>query len=155
MAENSFSSTVESLLKGMNSFVSSKTVVGDPINFGDTIILPLVDVSFGLGGGAFGDPKKKNSAGGMGGKISPNSVLVIQGDRIRLVNIRNQDSITKILDLVPEIADRITAGKRAKKRTPSQQEKVNEAEEVFADMLTNAMNEKEEEKKAEKSDAEK
>ena len=81
----------------------------------------------------------------MGGKISPNCVLVIQGEKIRLVNIRNQDSITKILDLVPEIADRITAGKKAKKRTSAQQEEVNEAEEVLADMLSNAVKEKEEE----------
>ncbi len=145
MAENNFSSTVEALLKGMHSVVTSKTVVGDPINFGDTIILPLVDVSFGLGGGAFGDPKKKNSAGGLGGKISPNCVLVIQGEKIRLVNIRNQDSITKILDLVPEIADRITAGKKAKNRTTAQQQEVDQAEEVLADMLSNAVKEKEEE----------
>ena len=50
MAENSnFRSTVESLFKGMDSFISSKTVVGDAIHIGDTIILPLVDVSFGVG----------------------------------------------------------------------------------------------------------
>ena len=47
MAENknTFQTTVESLMKGMDSFVSSKTVVGEPIQVGETIILPLVDVS--------------------------------------------------------------------------------------------------------------
>lgn len=51
MADNNgtFRSTVESLFKGMDSFISSKTVVGDAIHIGDTIILPLVDVSFGVG----------------------------------------------------------------------------------------------------------
>lgn len=42
---NSFESTVSSLFKGMDQFISSKTVVGDAITVGDTIILPLVDVS--------------------------------------------------------------------------------------------------------------
>ena len=57
MADNSFSSTVESLFKGMDSFITTKTVVGDAIHIGDTIILPLVDVSFGVGAGAFSDGK--------------------------------------------------------------------------------------------------
>ena len=80
MAENknTFQTTVESLMKGMDGFVSSKTVVGEPIQVGETIILPLVDVSFGMGAGAFCGEKKKNSGGGIGGKMSPSSVLVIQ-----------------------------------------------------------------------------
>ena len=53
MADNSFNNTVESLFKGMDSFITTKTVVGDAIHIGDTIILPLVDVSFGVAAGAF------------------------------------------------------------------------------------------------------
>lgn len=70
MAENknTFQTTVESLMKGMDGFVSSKTVVGEPIQVGETIILPLVDVSFGMGAGAFCGEKKKNSGGGIGGQ---------------------------------------------------------------------------------------
>ena len=45
MGDNSFHTTVESLFKGMDSFITTKTVVGDAIHIGDTIILPLVDVS--------------------------------------------------------------------------------------------------------------
>lgn len=58
MAENSFQNTVEALFKGMDSFITTKTVVGDAITVGDTIILPLVDVSFGVGAGAFADAIK-------------------------------------------------------------------------------------------------
>ena len=48
MAENSFNNTVESLFKGMDAFITTKTVVGDAVKFDDgTIVLPLVDVSFG------------------------------------------------------------------------------------------------------------
>ena len=45
---NTFEKTVESLFKGMDGFITTKTVVGDAIHIGDTIILPLVDVSFGV-----------------------------------------------------------------------------------------------------------
>ena len=80
MADNSFHTTVESLFKGMDSFITTKTVVGDAIHIGDTIILPLVDVSFGVAAGAFSQDKKNNGAGGMGGKIMPSAVLVIQNN---------------------------------------------------------------------------
>ena len=35
MADNSFHTTVESLFKGMDSFITTKTVVGDAIHIGD------------------------------------------------------------------------------------------------------------------------
>ena len=68
MAENSnntFDSTVESLFKGMENFITTKTVVGDAITVDGTIILPLVDVSFGVGAGAAYGDKKNNGGGGM------------------------------------------------------------------------------------------
>ena len=69
MADN-FQNTVESLFKGMENFITTKTVVGDAITVGDTIILPLVDVSFGVAASAKSEDKKNNGGGGMGGKIS-------------------------------------------------------------------------------------
>ena len=109
MSENNFNNTVESLFKGMDSFITTKTVVGDAINIGDTIILPLVDA------GAFAEEKKNNGAGGMGGKIQPSAVLVIQNGQTKLVNIKNQDGMTKILDMVPDLVNKFT--KNDKKTT--------------------------------------
>ena len=36
------------------------------------------------------------------------AVLVIQNGTTKLVNIKNQDTVTKILDMVPDVVDRIT-----------------------------------------------
>jgi len=110
MAEEKLTTTVESLLKGMDSFLTSKTVIGEAVHIGDTIILPLIDVSFGVAAGSFtNDTKKNNSAGGMSGKMSPSAVLVIQNGNAKLINIKNQDAATKIIDMVPDIVDRFTA----------------------------------------------
>ena len=112
MAEgNNFKETVEALFQGMDSVVTSKTVVGEAIHINGTIILPLVDVSFGIGAGAFNAEKKEKGMGGMGGKISPSAVIVIQDGRTKLVHIKNQDTITKILDMIPDVVDRFTADK--------------------------------------------
>lgn len=114
MAENKFSSTVAALFQGMDGIVSSKTVVGDAIHVGDTIILPLVDVSFGIGAGAFSGEGKDKGAGGLGGKMSPSAVLVIQNGKTKLVNIKNQDAITKILDMIPDVMDKVKEKKEDK-----------------------------------------
>lgn len=109
MAESEkFNSTVESLFKGMDSFVSAKTVVGNAVHINDTIILPLVDVSFGVAAGATNGDKKTAATGGMGGKLTPSAVLVIKGDQIRLVNVKNQDAMTKIIDMVPDLINKFT-----------------------------------------------
>ena len=108
MAGN-FKEVVDSMLNGMDGFLSSKTVVGEPTVIGDTIIVPFVDVSFGVGAGDFRGEKKANGAGGLTGKMSPSAVLVIQNGTTRLVNIKNQDSMTKILDMVPDLVNKFTS----------------------------------------------
>ena len=95
----------------MDGVVSSKTVVGEAIHTDGVTILPLLDVSFGLGAGAFDNDKKERTGGGIGGKITPSAVLVIKDGTTRLVNIKNQDTMTKLLDMVPGILDKFTTRK--------------------------------------------
>ena len=111
MTDNNFSSVMTSLLKGVDSVLSTKTVVGEAITIRDTIILPLVDVSFGIGAGAGVQDKKSSGTGGVGGKMTPSAVLVIKDGHTKLVNIKQQDTMTKILDMIPDVVDRFTAKK--------------------------------------------
>jgi len=106
-----FNDVVDSLLGGMQGFLSTKTVVGEATKIGDTIIVPFVDVSFGLGAGDFKSAKSDNGAGGLSGKIAPSAVLVIQNGTTRLVNIKNQDSVTKILDMIPDLVNKVSSKK--------------------------------------------
>lgn len=111
MAENNFSGVVESLMRGMDSILSTKTVVGEATKVGDTIILPLVDVTFGMGAGASAGDKKNGGGGGMSGKMTPSAVLVIKDGHTKLVNIKNQDVVTKVLDMIPDVVDKLTTKK--------------------------------------------
>ena len=136
MADNSFNNTVESLFKGMDSFITTKTVVGDAIHIGDTIILPLVDVSFGVGAGAFAQDRKHNAGGGIGGKITPSAVLVIQNGTTKLVNIKNQDGMTKLLDMVPDFVNKFTSKNEAPKEEPVDEEEKKKAADEMETILS-------------------
>ncbi len=108
MADSKFNEMLGGLFKNMEGFVDSNTVVGDAITLPNGIILiPLVDVTFGAGGGAYNKEAKNKTGGGVGGKMTPNSVVIIDGDHVRLLNVKEQDALTKCLDLVPEISRRI------------------------------------------------
>ncbi len=111
--ENQFQGVVEALLTGMDTVLSTKTVVGEATQVGDTIILPLVDVSFGVGAGAGANGEKHSSsgAGGLGGKMTPSAVIVIKDGSTKLVNIKNQDVVTKVLDMIPDLVEKFTKPK--------------------------------------------
>ena len=141
MGDNTFHTTVESLFKGMDSFITTKTVVGEAIHIGETIILPLVDVSFGVAAGVFSDDKKQNGGGGMGGKLMPSAVLVISNGTTKLVNVKNQDGVTKSLDMVPDFVNKFTSNKDHIVEDEGAREK---AKDAMEDILSGSVKENQE-----------
>lgn len=101
-------STFGSLFNGMSDVISSNSVIGEAIHVGETIILPLVDVSFCMAAGTFSETSKGKGNGGVGGKLTPCACLVVNNGNIKLVNIKNQDSVTKLIDLIPDAVDKIS-----------------------------------------------
>ena len=134
-----FNETVGSLFKGMDSFLSTKTVVGEAIHIGDTIILPLVDVTFGVAAGAFRstDSRRNNSAGGMGGKMRPSAVLIIHNGTTRMISVDNNRGIEKILDMIPDFVDKFAAGMNGRSQDGEAREK---AAQEMEDMIDDAVN---------------
>ncbi len=131
VTKNDFNQTVGTLYKGMDAFLSTKTVVGEPIQVGDTTLIPLVDVNFGVGAGAFGNAKGTNQAGGgMGGKMSPTAVVVIQDGQVRMMPIAEESTLTKILDMIPGVTAKIQdfLGKRNKEADAAVEEAVEKLE---------------------------
>ena len=109
MADNNCSNVIESLMKNMDSVVGSKTVVGEPVIIGDATIIPLVDVSFGVGAGATSLDKRNAGAGGAHTKVTPNAVLVLQNGHAKLLSVKNQDTLAKAIDMIPEVIDKVKA----------------------------------------------
>ena len=116
---NNFTEVINSLSKGMEGFLSSKTVVGQPTTIEDAIIIPLVDVSFGIGAGANAGDKSNGGFGGLTGKMSPSAVLVIKNGQTKLVNIKESNTIVKLVDAIPDLVDRLT---QPKEEMPSDEE---------------------------------
>jgi len=104
-----FNSSLDVLFGKVENFVSTKTVVGDAIVIGDLTLLPLIEVSVGVGAGAK-EGAKEGAAGGMGARITPSAVLVIQDGNVQMINIKNQDAVNKLIDMAPGIASKLNFG---------------------------------------------
>lgn len=131
---NHFLDNAEAVFKGMNTFLTTKTVVGEPIIVGDTTIVPLVDVSCGMAAGTFDNTSKSNGGGGMSAKISPTAMLIIQEGRTKVVDIKNQDAITRLLDMVPDLINKITNKSDVDKEATKKAETIlNESESKYTD----------------------
>ena len=84
-----------------------RTVVGDAIVVGDMTLLPLIDVAVGAGVGA---KESANAAGGMGARITPSAILMIRPDGVQLINVKNQDALSKLIDMAPGVVNKLNFG---------------------------------------------
>lgn len=103
-----FNSALDVLFNKVDNLVSTKTVVGDAIILGDITLLPLIEVSVGVGAGA--KEEEESAAGGMGAKITPSAVLVIQKGNVQMINIKNQDAVNKLIDMAPGVVSKLNFG---------------------------------------------
>jgi len=100
------------LFSKLEEFVTTKTVVGEPIKMGEVTMVPFVDVSVGIATGvtsANGEKNKDGGAGGMGAKMTPTAVLVVHGDNVQMINMKNPESAHWLAQLVPIALEKIEA----------------------------------------------
>ena len=112
MSDNfNISENINNIFEKLESFLKTKTVVGEPMKIGDVTIVPFIDISFGLGtGGGSGIEEKGNQGSGggagSGGKISPTAILVIKGDQVELLPIKKAGGLDKLIEMVPYIIEK-------------------------------------------------
>lgn len=120
-----FEGTVESLMNSLENFVSTKTIIGEPVQYKDIVVFPMADVSFGVAAGSFNKEAKNNGAGGAGAKITPSAVLVIQNGTSKIVNIKDKDSLNKLIELIPDIINKLTGIRKDKAQASDEEEMPN------------------------------
>ena len=122
MANHNTQELLNALFQGLDGFVQSKTVVGEPIVVGNTTLIPLMEVSCGMASGAFMKENQKKGDGGAGAmssKITPAAMLIIQEGRTKLIRVKNEDAFSKIIDMIPDAIDKITGGNKVSEEAES------------------------------------
>ncbi|MDW7731492.1 MAG: spore germination protein GerW family protein [Methanolobus sp.] len=137
---------VEDIIRDISSelerLVNTKTVIGDPVTFGDTTIIPVTKVSFGFGSGG-GEGKRKDAeegfggGGGAGAKIEPVAFIVMSPEGVELLPISGKGGFEKVLESVPGLIDKV----KSMKNKSDKEKGENAPEEVDIDVVTVASDE--------------
>ena len=111
--------TVENLVKATLSeierLLSTKTVVGEPMNIEGNTIIPLVSIGFGFGAGeGYGPAEKAKEAGtsggggaGGGGGIKPVAIVVVTKEGVTVAPIGGAATVLeKAADVVGKVLER-------------------------------------------------
>lgn len=126
---SNFNEAVEVLFNKVDDLVSTKTVVGEAIVIGEMTLLPLIEVAVGAGVGA-NEKGGTSAAGGMGARITPSAILMIRPEGTQLINVKNQDAITKLIDMAPGVVNKLNFGSvftgRNKNHEPKEEVKFEE-----------------------------
>ncbi|HYE12524.1 MAG TPA: spore germination protein GerW family protein [Patescibacteria group bacterium] len=103
---------LETLFSSLEKFFRTETVIGEPIEIGETTLIPIITVSFGAGGGGGNGTDEKGNGGtgsglGVGAKITPDAVLVIKNGEVSMLPVKNKCNLDKLVSMVPELVKKI------------------------------------------------
>ena len=110
----SVAQTLETVLEKVRNLVQAETVIGSPIQTPDgATILPVCRISVGFAAGGNARSDKDAVGTGAGAVITPVAFLVLRQDKTELVPMdRGSWQFGRILDLVPDLLDRIQGEKK-------------------------------------------
>lgn len=103
---------INMLFEKLREFITSKTVIGEPLTVGDSTLIPVINVQFGLGSGG-GDGTDAKGNGGVGGgagigaKVAPTAIIVIKGEKIECLPIKKTSGLEKLIEMVPDLVDKM------------------------------------------------
>jgi uncharacterized spore protein YtfJ len=102
----------------LEKFLTTKTVIGEPIVIGEVTLIPIQTASFGFGsGGGEGGGDKERGAGGGGGagaRLKPIAVVAVKGTDVQVYTLGSKGGIERLVSLIPEALSKIRFGKDKK-----------------------------------------
>jgi len=129
------------LLSKVESHVNAQTVIGEPVQFGDVILVPLVDVCINMGAGLTnktnGGTNGKDSGGGViRANMSPAAVIVINNGTVQMLDIKSEGSVNKFVDMIPGLLNIVKTMYNSHKESKEEKEAKTEKTEKENKQLT-------------------
>jgi len=109
---------LDSIGSKLQDFISTKTVVGEPITVGEVTLIPLQTASFGFGSGG-GDSGKQDVGGGGGAgggaSLRPIAVIAVIGNDVRMYTVGKKAALEGLVELIPDALSKVNFGKSKEK----------------------------------------
>ena len=115
---------IRTVMTEFRQIVKAETVVGEPIDIGGTVVVPVSRISFGFGAGGGGDKSDGSGSGtGGGASVEPMAFVVIQDGKAQILPVQEKEgSIKGLLDLAPDLLSKVKALKEKRARKKADEE---------------------------------
>jgi sporulation protein YtfJ len=133
MREHPIEGLMLTVMDSIKKMIDVNTIIGDPIEANNIVIIPISKMSFGFAAGGsefkeetieeYSKRDKDNEnikynlpfGGGSGAGVSMNPVafIVVQEENVKLLSVNHSSSIDKLLDYIPDLINKI--GKKMNK----------------------------------------
>ena len=119
---------LKTALDQIKYIAKTETVFGDPIEVGDTTLIPVSKVSIGFAAGGANSEKRSGAGTGTGGgvQIQPVAFISVTADKIRIHTLDKSDpGLNKIIAMAPDIVKKVSEfiDKKGKKDTKDKKSK--------------------------------
>ncbi|MGE5674928.1 MAG: GerW family sporulation protein [Mycobacterium leprae] len=127
---------IDNLVATLEKHLTTKSVIGEAVTFGDVTMVPVMDLMFGAGGGSGEGRDEKSqggsgSGGGMAARLSPKAVIVIKNGEAQILPLSKGSAIEKIVEAVPGLVEKLSKLNVTVKKADKPEEKP--AEEIKAE----------------------
>lgn len=112
MNENtSFTNNMNTLFTDLHDFVSTDTVLGNPLSVGNKTLVPVMSVTMGYGSTGM-STKLQNSGSnnannatsgvGLGARVTTSAVVVIENDSVSMLPVNEKSNMEQLMNKLPE-----------------------------------------------------
>ena len=114
---NKIPETIQAIMANIRETVDANTVVGSPITVAQGVtLMPISKISMGFGSGGADLPSKQprpegsfSGGAGCGVKVTPVAVVIIQGERVRVLPIDEpaKSASERAMEQLPALLDKL------------------------------------------------
>ncbi|HOW04362.1 spore germination protein GerW family protein [Methanospirillum hungatei] len=118
--------------KNIGDLISARRVMGDPIDLGDKVVIPVTKFGLAFGAGSRKEKEGDGSGAGGGGGIEPMALLVahkeIKGaEGIQVFSLKKENPVAQVItalseSLVPQVIE-LVKQKEPASASPTEEEK--------------------------------
>ncbi len=128
---SSVEALIERVMGELHRIVQTQTVVGEPVQAGSVILVPVSKISFGFGAGGGGQEGKGQSGTGGGATVEPIAFVVIDAEgKAQLLTFKEKDiNWSQLMELMPGAIGKIKSFV-SKEKKPAEPDPEDEEQDV-------------------------
>jgi len=123
----------------LDSLINANTIMGDPIDAGDKVIIPIASFGFGFGGGMAKGSGKSETSGegsgdgagaGAGGGVSPVALIILHKnltgiESVQVISLKKHTAVSEAIatigeNVLPQVTETLKTMTKRKEEEPAE-----------------------------------